>query len=129
MNTAVAARTSSTLARREIAPLGNSRVAVRGLRASMWRSAIRLKPIAAVRAPTMASTMATTWAAEMPCERAARVAAASAKGSAKTVWLNLIMRANTVTLARAGGGGVGTRCPVVGVVVALMRVGWDRGAR
>src|SRR6185295_5881345 len=38
-------------------PAGIAREAVRGLRASNWRSAIRLKAIAAERAPTIANTI------------------------------------------------------------------------
>ena len=38
-------------------PAGNSRLRVRGLRASISRSMMRLKPIAAVRAPTIAATI------------------------------------------------------------------------
>jgi hypothetical protein len=70
----------------------------------MWRSTIRLKPMAAVRAPTMARMMAAMRPGVMPCPRAASAAAASAKGSAKTVWLNLIIRPNVTTgLAFATG--------------------------
>ena len=69
---------------------------------------MRLKPIAAVRAPTIASTMATMRPTVIPWSRAAMAAAASANGMANTVWLNLIIRPNVATAA-SGAAGAGTR--------------------
>ena len=41
-------------------PAGNARIAVRGFPASMLRSAKRLNPMAALRAPTIATTIQPT---------------------------------------------------------------------
>src|SRR5688572_1036312 len=65
-------------------PLGSGREAVRGLAASMARSAMRLKVIAAVRAPTMAATIqAACHAVGSP--PAPRTIPITAKGSANRV--------------------------------------------
>ena len=49
------------LAPRRSTPRGSSRPAVRGLRASIAWSARRLKPMAALRAPTIATTIQPSW--------------------------------------------------------------------
>ena len=50
-------RTISHTALVETTPCGSSRLLVRGLAASIWRSARRLNPMAALRAPTIASAI------------------------------------------------------------------------
>jgi hypothetical protein len=60
MNTAEAMPTKMTASVRVIAPRGSSRIDVRGLRASCCASAIRLKPMAALRALTMQTTIQAT---------------------------------------------------------------------
>ena len=77
----------------EMLPAGISRVAVRGFLASMSRSTTRLKPMAEDRAKSMHSTMSTSCTQENPSMRQASTLAARAKGSAKMVWLTLIIRA------------------------------------
>jgi hypothetical protein len=70
-------------------PAGMARVAVRGLAASNSRSAMRLKAIAAERAPTIARVIQSVCqAVGSPVAvkpRAARSAPRKAKGSAKSV--------------------------------------------
>jgi hypothetical protein len=56
-NTIDATVTAATASVTRSMPLGISRCRVRGLRASMSRSTMRLKPIAAKRAPVKASTI------------------------------------------------------------------------
>jgi len=51
-----------------------------------------LKPIAALRAATMATTIQSTCAAVIPDTRAARAAEVSANGRAKAEWEKRIMR-------------------------------------
>ena len=65
---------------------------MRGLRASIARSTRRLKPIAALRAETMATTIQRSCRAVMPEARAASEAEASANGSAKTECEKRIIR-------------------------------------
>src|SRR6266566_1531324 len=73
-----------TVKRTESAPAGSARCAVRGLAASIWRSASRLCAIAALRAPAIASRILRVVEREGQ-QRAARTAASKAKGSAKSV--------------------------------------------
>src|SRR5215510_3345508 len=87
MNTADDTTTKSAASRRDIAPRGSSRIAVRGLSASKRASTRRLKPIAALRAPTMATTIQSTCHHENGCVRQASSAPVSANGSANTEWL------------------------------------------
>ena len=70
-----------------MAPDGRCRAAVRGFRASNRRSAIRLNPIAAVRAQTMAARvkMKIRQPGQPPPSRDATAMLASANGNAKTV--------------------------------------------
>ena len=77
----------------ESSPLGSARLAVRGLRRSNSRSAIRFMVMAAERAPTMATMIQRSWrhVGNAPAERAASSAPTSAKGSAKTECSNLII--------------------------------------
>ena len=63
------------------------RFAVRGLRASHHASTRRLKPMAALRAATMATTIHSTCQRSTTCVRAASSAPVSANGSANTEWL------------------------------------------
>ena len=63
-------------------------MAVLGFRASNRASTIRLKPMAAVRAVTMAATIQPIRVQVSGATLAASTAPARAKGSAKTVWLN-----------------------------------------
>lgn len=68
-------------------PVGKCRLAVRGLRASNSRSTMRLNPIAAVRAQTIAARInPTTRPPGHP--RAATTIAANANGNANTVCEN-----------------------------------------
>ena len=69
-----------------IVPRGSSRPAVRGLSASMRASARRLKPIAALRAATIATTIHPTVCQVSGTRRAASSAPAKANGSANTEW-------------------------------------------
>ena len=71
-------------------PAGRARSRVRGLAASMCRSAMRLKAIAQERAPTIASAIQSNCrgAGSPP---AASTAPSSAKGSAKSVCSILII--------------------------------------
>lgn len=80
----------------EIRPDGISRCCVLGLVASISRSAMRLYPIAAVRAETMHTISRKTSTQEMVVD-AMRVQTrpdTNANGNAKTLWLNLIIRPN-----------------------------------
>ena len=78
---------------REMIQAGICRPAVRGFSASMRASLMRLRPMAALRAPTMARQIQPIWApvGGWPLARDARVAPIRAKGKAKTVWENLII--------------------------------------
>src|SRR5262245_54320602 len=76
----------------EIAPEGISRTAVRGFCASKRRSIKRLKAMAALRANTM-HRITKIKVSQLNCappERMAKQKPMSAKGSANTVWLNLM---------------------------------------
>src|SRR5436190_853212 len=84
-------RQSDQALAREIRPAGRWRVAVRGFSLSKWRSTMRLKDMAQVRAVTTAPMMR-----RKVCQpgqprfwRAATDIEARAKGSAKTVWDSL----------------------------------------
>src|SRR4026208_2429785 len=66
-------------------PRGNSHSWVRGLSASNFLSAKRLKPIAAVRAPTMAIKIHSRVRGVTGCFGQAKATADSANGSANTV--------------------------------------------
>ena len=78
-------------------PAGRARPAVRGLAASNLWSAMRLKVMAQVRAPTMArSTQKNTRRLGRP--RAARKAPMRAKGRANTVCWNLIISSRMASL-------------------------------
>src|SRR5688572_26907005 len=72
----------------EIWPAGKWRFCVRGFLASKWRSTMRLKAIAHVRAQKTAATMRKNkrHPGQPRWSRAATAIEASAKGSAKTVW-------------------------------------------
>ena len=99
MNATDETRTNTNASRRVIAPRGISRIAVRGFFASYCASTRRLKPIAALRAATIATTIQATRhpispagslsteaeSAEVECS--ASKAPVSANGSAKTLWL------------------------------------------
>ena len=74
----------------ESAPEGRAREAVRGFSASSRRSASRLCAIAALRAPSIASRIFPSVASRGH-PSAARNADSRAKGSAKSVWENLII--------------------------------------
>ena len=81
-------------------PAGRARERVRGLAASIRRSAMRLKAIAQERAPTIASAI------QSSCRRAGRPDAAStapssAKGSAKSVCSIFIISSVVRMLLRA----------------------------
>jgi hypothetical protein len=91
-NAAADSATNAHTSRRDRSPAGSSRPAVRGFRASSSWSARRLKPMAALRAPTMATRIQTTCRRE-GAPPAARTAAAMAKGRAKTECESLIIRA------------------------------------
>ncbi len=71
-------------------PRGSARVFVRGFSESMSRSAQRLKPMAAERAPTIAAMIQITCSSDGSPSRA-RSAPVKAKGSAKMVCSNLII--------------------------------------
>ena len=70
-------------------PRGISRIAVRGFSASIRASTIRLNPIAALRAATIATRIQPTVGHATATCREASNAPASANGSANTEWLNL----------------------------------------
>src|SRR6185312_7905357 len=74
----------------ERVPAARARLRVRGLAASSRRSTMRLKVMAALRAPTMATTIqpSTPHGGQPP---AASMAPSSAKGRAKTECSNLII--------------------------------------
>jgi hypothetical protein len=59
--TATDSATNSHASPRETIPRGSSRLAVRGFLASIAWSTRRLKPIAALRAATIATTIQNTW--------------------------------------------------------------------
>ena len=65
----------------------NSRMAVRGLRASIRASTTRLKPMAALRAAIMHATIHTTRDQSKPLARMPSNPPTSANGSANTEWL------------------------------------------
>ncbi|MBW2011984.1 MAG: hypothetical protein JRI32_10210 [Deltaproteobacteria bacterium] len=75
----------------ESLPAGMARCDVRGFFASNLTSAIRLKPMAAERAPIIAIRIQKIAIKVMVCSREASTTAESAKGRAKIVWLNLII--------------------------------------
>ena len=96
-NRAPLATTISQDSVRLTAPAGRARPAVRGLAASKRWSAMRLKVMAQVRAPTMARiTQKNTRRLGRP--RAARKAPMSAKGMANTVCWNLIISSRMASL-------------------------------
>ena len=82
-----------------IRPLLRGRAAVRGLTASMARSAMRLNVMAALRAETMQMTMSPSWSRcgqpRPSMLRPARNAAIIANGRAKTEWGNFTISAQT----------------------------------
>src|SRR5271154_139105 len=82
----------------ESSPAGRARLAVRGLRRSYSRSAMRFMVMAAERAPTMATMIhrICRHVGSVPPARAARSAPTSAKGSAKTECSNLIISSTTL---------------------------------
>ncbi len=86
--TAAAPRVNAHAAGRLMAPRGISRFRVRGLSASSRWSAIRLKAMAAERAPTMATTTQsqTMGPGQKPIRWMAKSTPESAKGRAKTEW-------------------------------------------
>src|SRR5215813_8924449 len=86
-NTADAIVTNAAASAMVMAPRGSSRLAVRGLSASMRASTSRLKPIAALRAATIATRIHATVVHAIGTWRAARIAPDSANGSANTEWL------------------------------------------
>ena len=76
--------TNSVASPRPSAPVGISRIAVRGLSASILASTRRLKPIAALRADTIATTTQTICRHSNGAIRHASSAPVSANGSANT---------------------------------------------
>ena len=76
-------RAPSTCARESV-PAGSSRLAVRGLRASISASISRFRPIASVRAPTIATVTQSQSAADGDSPSASSIPT-YANGSAKTV--------------------------------------------
>ena len=86
-NTADITITKAVASGFESRPLGSSRIAVRGLSASIFASTRRLKPIAALRALTIHTTIHATCIHENGCSRQASNAPVSANGSANTEWL------------------------------------------
>src|SRR5262249_45550881 len=86
-NTTDATTTKTIASRVVIPPRGSSRMAVRGLRASIRASTSRLNPIAALRAATIATRIHATVAHVTVVRCAASSAPASANGSANTEWL------------------------------------------
>src|SRR5581483_7859355 len=84
-NMAAAATTASDASRTVIAPIGISRAAVRGLRASYSRSTMRLNPIAANRAVVNATTTHHATRAVTSVVKLASVTPTSANGRAKSV--------------------------------------------
>jgi len=83
----------------EILPAGIARSEVRGFNPSNFASTIRLNPIAADRALTMANSIHKISIHPMTWFREARTTADSANGKAKTVWLNLTILPYTITSA------------------------------
>jgi len=85
-------------------PAGRWRPRVRGLRASSSASSIRLKVMAAERAPTIATTIQESRHARLPvakpCSRKASSAAVSANGKANTECSNLIISSVSQILFR-----------------------------
>src|SRR5439155_15883804 len=86
-NAVDAATTNRMASTTVIAPRGSSRLAVRGLSASILASTRRLKPIAALRADTMATRIQPTTGHVIRACRDASSAPANAKGSANAEWL------------------------------------------
>src|SRR5215471_13513304 len=85
--TADAIVTNAVASTTVIAPRGSSRLAVRGLSASILASTSRLNPIAALRADTIATTIHSTVSQVRGACRDASSAPAKANGSANTEWL------------------------------------------
>src|SRR5690349_13669241 len=85
----------------EIWPVGKWRVAVRGLALSNFRSTIRLKAIAQVRAQTIAARISpkVRQPGQPRSARAATTMEANANGSAKTVCDDLPKPAHLLTVA------------------------------
>src|SRR5690606_37656886 len=101
----------------ETRPAGMARESVRGFRASMRRSAMRLKVIALERAPTIATRIPKKVGQPMRPSEATR-ALIRAKGRAKTVCWNLIISSSTPTLPNRGLRGVVTLSIVTSIAEA-----------
>src|SRR5690242_14186667 len=109
MKSADAIATNAIASARLIAPRGSSRIAVRGLSASIRASTTRLKPIAALRAATIATRIQPTVVHVTCACRDASSAPARANGSAKTEWLNrtndaYVRRRFSISLVERGQG-------------------------
>src|SRR5579883_1191091 len=93
--------TVKTTAKRRLSlPVINGRIRVRGFLASNFRSAMRLKVMAALRAATIA-TMIQSNCLQVGHPRTARRAPVRANGNAKTECSNLIISSVVRNLARA----------------------------
>ena len=88
MKTAEAKAVSSMASPTFILPWGSSQFFVRGFNASNFRSASRLKAIAAVRAPIIATKIQTRLRSVIGYRGDARASDANANGNANTVWEN-----------------------------------------
>src|SRR6266481_7655124 len=102
-NTTEAVATKSATNFRERVPAGMARVAVRGLAASIWASARRLKAMAADRAETMQTTIQQSCNAEGQ-PPAASMAAHRANGRAKIECSHLIISRVVPMLVRSRTG-------------------------
>src|SRR3954447_14138916 len=107
----------------ESAPDGSSRVAVRGLRASIDRSISRLSAMASERAPTIASVIQPSWAADGTASSASS-APTYANGSAKTVCSILTSRAKRTGSGEAAA--VMAIAAILRLVVRCARAGEER---
>ena len=75
----------------EIVPVGNSRTAVLGFAASIFRSTNRLNPIAALRAPIIATAIHRICEGRTSVPSIASATPLNANGSAKRLWENFII--------------------------------------
>ena len=99
MNSALQVMTIVQAAGSDIFPVGISRCAVRSLRASIFRSTMRLKPIAALRAKTMQRIMKKSFHAMFsPPSLHAMVNPIRAKGIANSVWEKRTMWSHASTV-------------------------------
>src|SRR5712691_7078237 len=117
--------------RRPSSPVTSGRVTVRGLRRSKRRSAIRLKTMAALRAPTIAPRIQPVCL-QAGTPRAARIAPVKANGSANRVCWNLIIERVAATARRPpaparagppaapGAGGLGVDAQALGAAAPAL---------